>query len=110
MERRSNESTALVHRGKIVAVEAGNLVAQPDKHVKCEICEREFINSQGLGTQRLSCEKTHGAPSISKQTNNLLGEPSLSSASGSSEPDANKFVVHDVKVFISNLIDKVVKA
>lgn len=40
----------VVHRGETVAVEVGNPAAETVKRVKCEICEREFINTQGLGT------------------------------------------------------------
>ena len=75
-----------MHRGETVAVEVGNPAAETVKHVKCEICEREFVNTQGLGTHKLSCEKKHNVPSTSKQTNELFCESSSSSSRSSSDP------------------------
>ena len=45
------------HRGKKVEVEIPTVVTV--KGVTCDICNQEFINTQGLGCHRLKCEKEH---------------------------------------------------
>lgn len=75
------------HGGKKVEVEIPTVVTVTG--VTCDICNEEFINTQGLGCHRLKCETSHNVlhESTVGQTPPSFVKPSNFTESSQRDPD-----------------------
>ena len=92
------------HRGKKVKVSLPKEAVCSKTTVMCDVCQKEFLNTQGLGTHKLKCEKTN------RNSSNIPMLPVPPSTLSTSPPKALSFVEKDVRQVLTSVVEKAVKS
>ena len=67
--------------------------------MRCDICKKEFVNTQGLGCHKLKCEKEH-------RTSHTITHTHHEKTKADNEVD---FITQDVQKVLSCVVDEVVQ-
>lgn len=86
------------HRGKKLKIDLPTVAK--DKGVTCDICKKEFINTQGLGCHKLKCEKEHRTSHTITHTHHERTK------AADNQVD---IVTQDVEKVLSSVVDEVVQ-
>ena len=92
------------HRGKKVKVSLPKEAVCSKTTVMCDVCQKEFLNTQGLGTHKLKCEKTN------RNSSNIPMLPVAPSTLSTSPPKTLSFVEKDVRQVLTSVDEKAVKS